>query len=104
MNFIISSLSMSMFLDKRFDLQVNELDKDEFMALAKDAFSCIGQEDIANLLGFAFNREPVKARIGDNLLLAQTYRGVLRFYCIRIVEPLAPIYTEEEIYIEEEMI
>ena len=96
---------MNMFLDKNFDLQVNELEKDEFMALAQNSVSYIGQKDIADILGFAHNREQIQVRIGDNLLLAQTYRkGVIRFYCIRIVEPLAPIYTEEELFIEEEMI
>ena len=105
MNFIISGLSMNMFLDKNFDLQVNEIGEEEFMALAENGVSYIGQKDIADILGFAHNREQIQVRIGDNLLLAQTYRkGVLRFYCIRIVEPLAPIYTEEEVYIHEEMI
>ncbi len=104
MKFIISSLSPGMFQAKNWDLKFHELTEEEFQALAIDGFSYIGHEDIAELTGFAYNKDPVHARIGDVLLLAQKYRGVLRFYCIQILESSTPLFREEELYIEEEMI
>jgi hypothetical protein len=104
MKFIISSISMGMFMNPSFDLKVDELTEDEFQALAYDGYSCIGHEDIAKTTGFAYNKEPVKARPGDLLLLAQKYRGVLRFHGIQVLESENPLSREEEYYIEEEMI
>ena len=104
MKFIISSLSPGMFQEKNFDLKFHELSEDEFQALALDGFSHIGHEDIADLTGFAYNKDPVHARVGDVLLLAQKYRGVLRFYCIQVVESETPLFREEELYADEEMI
>lgn len=104
MKFIISNLSPNMFDIQEFDLKFHELSEDEFHALAMDGFSHIGHKDIASLTGFAYNKDPVHARIGDILLLAQMYRGALRFYRIQVVESDNPLFREEEIYIEEEMI
>ena len=104
MKFIISSLSPSMFAHKDFDLKFHELAEDEFQALALDGFSHIGHEDIAKATGYAYNKDPVHARIGDVLLLAQVYRGALRFYCIQVVESSTPLFREEELFIDEEMI
>jgi hypothetical protein len=104
MKFIISSISPGMFQAKNWDLKFHELTEEEFQALAMDGFSHIGHQDIAEVTGFAYNKDPVHARIGDVLLLAQKYRGVLRFYCIQVVESSTPLFREEELYIEEEMI
>ena len=104
MKFIISSLSPGMFQERNFDLKFHELSEDEFQALSLDGFSHIGHEDIADLTGFAYNKDPVHARVGDVLLLAQKYRGVLRFYCIQVVESETPLFREEELLIDEEMI
>ena len=104
MKFIISSLSPSMFTHKDFDLKFHELTEEEFQALALDGFSHIGHEDIAKATGYAYNKDPVYARIGDVLLLAQVYRGSLRFYCIQVVESDTPMFREEELLIDEEMI
>ena len=95
---------MGMFMDPSFDLKVDELSEDEFQALAYDGYSCIGHEDIAKLTGFAYNKEPVKARVGDMLLLAQMYHGTLRFHGILVMDSEAPMIREEELYAEEEMI
>lgn len=100
MKFIVSSLSPSMFLAKDFDLKFHELTEDEFQALAYDGYSCIGAEDIAQATGFAYNKEIVKCRIGDVLLLAQLYKGTMRFYCIQVVESSSPLLREDEIYAE----
>ena len=90
-----------MFVDKDFILHTHELSEDEFQVLAYDGYSCIGQEDIAQATGFALNREPVKARIGDILLLAQLYNGVLKFYCIQVMGSDTPLLREEELAYEE---
>jgi hypothetical protein len=101
MKFIISNLSPKMFpINEDFDLRVHHLTEDEFQALAYDGFSCIGHEDIANLTGFAYNKENVNTRIGDVLLLAEMNKGSLRFYCIQVVESNSPLLREEELYAE----
>ena len=104
MKFIISRYSPKMIMAKDFDLKWHSLTEDEFQALAYDAISHIGQEDIAELTNFAYNKQPLQLRVGDILLIAQKYRGVLRFYCIQVVESSTPLFREEELYIEEEMI
>lgn len=103
MKFIISSLSLTMFQEKNYDLRIHELTEDEFQALAIDGYSHIGHSDIADVTGFAYNKDPVHARINDILLLVQLYRGTLRFYCIQVVESNTPLFREE-IYIEKELI
>lgn len=85
-------------------LHGDEITEEEFQALAYDAYSCIGQEDIAELTGFAYNKESVKARPGDILLVANKYKGTLKFHCLRVMEAESPLYREEELYAEEEMI
>ena len=104
MKFIISSISPAMFIDKNYALLVHELTEDEFQALAFDGISHIGHEDIAEITNFAFNKTPVQARIGDILLMAQKYRGVMQFNCIQVVENPCPLIREQEIYIDEEVI
>ena len=102
MKFIISSNSPKMWpKNKDFDLKVHHLSEDEFHALAYDGFSHIGHEDIAELTGFAYNKDPVHTRIGDVLLLADMDRGALRFYCIQIVESDTPLIREEELEYQE---
>lgn len=100
MKFIISSLSPKMFPKEDFDLKWHHLNEEEFQALAYDGYSCIGHEDIANLIGFAYNKESVKSRIGDVLLLAELDKGVLRFYCIQVCKSSTPLLREEELYAE----
>ena len=93
-----------MFIDKNYALLVHELTEDEFQMLAYDGISHIGHEDIAEITNFAFNKTPVQVRIGDVLLVAQKYRGVMQFNCIQVVENTTPLVREEELYIEEELI
>ena len=101
MKFIISRYSPKMIQAMQFDLAWSRLSEEEFRLASYDAYSCIGAKDVADLLGFAYNVEPVKARIGDTLLLADWNNGVLDFYCIRIYEPQTPLVREEEIEYEE---
>ena len=102
MKFITSSISMAMFMAKDYDLKVHELTEEEFQALAYDAISHIGKEDIAELTNFAYNKQPLQLRVGDVLLIAQKYRGELRFHCIQVMESESPMLRTEEIYIDEE--
>ena len=105
MKFIISRYSPKMILAKDFDLKWHSLTENEFQAMAYDAYSCIGAEDVAKLTGFAYNKEPVRARPGDILLLADWDNGTLVFYCIQVLASESPLLREEEIeYLEEEMI
>ena len=104
MKFIISRYSPKMIMAKDFDLKWHQLTEEEFQALAYDAYSCIGAEDVANLTGFAYNKEPVRARVGDILLLADYDKGVLIFYCIQICNSETPLFREEELEYIEEMI
>ena len=104
MKFIISRYSPKMIMAKDFDLKWHSLSEDEFQALAYDAYSCIGAEDVANLTGFAYNKEPVRARTGDILLLADWDNGTLVFYCIQVCPSETPLFREDELDYIEEMI
>ena len=107
MKFIVSTFNPTkMVIDSNFDLEVRELTEDEFLALCLDAdsYSCVGYEDVALMLNVAHNREPVKARIGDEILFADMNNGVLEYSCIRICAPMTQLEREEELYIEDEMI
>jgi hypothetical protein len=101
MKFIISRYSPKMIQARDFDLKWHELSEDEFQSLAYDAYSCIGAEDVATLTGFAYNKESVKARPGDILLLADWDNGDLVYYRIQIVESETPLFREEELEYQE---
>ena len=104
MKFIISTFSPNMFMAKDFDLKFHRLTEDEFQALSYDAYSCVGYEDVAQALNIAYNKETVKARPGDILLLAQMNNGNLDFYCIQVLESEAPLLRTDELILDEEMI
>ena len=105
MKFIVSTFNPNkMILDKNYDLRVHSLTEDEFLALCLDAYSCVGYEDVALMLNVAYNKEPVKARIGDYILFADMNKGVLEYSCIQICPSEFPLYREDEYMIDEEMI
>jgi len=105
MKFIISTFSPKMFIEADFDLKWHRLSEDEFQALIYDAYSCVGYEDVAGMLNVAHNKEPVKARTGDILLLADLSNGVLEYWCIQICPSESPLVRAEELeFLEEEMI
>lgn len=105
MKFIVSTFNPNkMVVPNNFDMEKRELTKDEFHALCFDAYSCVGYEDVAVMLNVAFNKEPVKARIGDTILLADLNKGVLEYSCIRILPPQTALIREDELIIDEEMI
>ena len=93
-----------MIIDKNYDLRVHELTEDEFLALCLDAYSCVGYEDVAVMLNVAYNKEPVKARIGDTILFADMNKGTLEYSCIQICPSEFPLVREDEYLIDEEMI
>ena len=104
MKFIISTFSMSMILDKDFDLKIHKLTEEEFQVLSYDAYSCVGYEDVAKILNVAYNREAVKARVGDVLLLATLNKsGTMEFSCIQVCSSETPLLRQEELLIDEEM-
>ena len=98
MKFIISSYSPNMIQANDFSLDWHEVSEEEFQQLIYDAYSCVGHEDIADAINVAFNKEPVKARIGDVLLYANLERGVLKFYCILVCNSIRDLIREEEMY------
>ena len=104
MKFIISTFSPSMFLLTDFDLRWHRLTEEEFQALLYDAYSCVGYEDVAKLIGVAHNKEPVKCRDGDLLLLAQMSNGTLEYWCIQVCQSEYPLVRTDELMIDEEMI
>ena len=105
MKFIVSTFNPNkMIIDKNYDLRVHELNEEEFQALILDAYSCVGYEDVAIMLNVAYNKEPVKARIGDTILFADMNKGTLEYSCIQICPSEFPLIREEELIIDEEMI
>ena len=101
MKYITTSISLSMVQSNDYDLEIHRLSEDEFKVLIKDAYSCVGYQDVADILGIEYNKEPVKARPGDILYVANLQQGTLKFFCVRVVENKNELLRE---YIEEEMI
>lgn len=105
MKFIISTFSPKMFIESDFDLKWHKLTEDEFHALMLDAYSCVGYQDVATMLNVAHNKEPVKARVHDILLLADLTNGNLEYWCIQVCPSETPLIRTEELeFLEEEMI
>ncbi|MBP5421755.1 MAG: hypothetical protein J6Y78_04840 [Paludibacteraceae bacterium] len=94
MKFIISSLSPGMVQHGDFMLSFHEVTDEEFQALIYDGYSCVGHQDIADAINVAHNKEPVHARPGDVLLYANMERGVLKFYCIQVLQSLNVLERE----------
>ena len=92
-----------MFIANDFDLRWHKLTEEEFQALAYDAYSCVGYKDVATMINVAHNKEPVKARPGDILLLAQLSNGNLEYYCIQVCPSEFPLVRTEELMLDEEM-
>jgi len=101
MKFIISSFSWEMFDQANITVDRYKLSEEEFQMAIIDAVSHVGHEDIAKLINVTYNKDPVHARIGDILLYANKYRGVLKFYLLIPRENEIPLYREEELYAEE---
>jgi hypothetical protein len=96
MKFIVSSLSPAMVNLNDFAWVFHEVSEEEFQALTFDAYSCVGHQDIADALAVAYNKEPVHARPNDILLYANLERGVLKFYCIQVLQTWSILQREIE--------
>ena len=104
MKFIISTFSPKMFINNDFDLKFHRLTEEEFQEFIIDAYSCVGYEDVAEMLNVAHNKEPVRARINDILLLADYSNGNLEYWCIHVCSSEFPLVRADELIIDEEMI
>lgn len=100
MKYIVANISLSMFQSEDYTLEVHKLTESEFQALIYDGYSCVGYEDVAAAINVAYNKEAVKCRPGDLLLVANLQRGNLKFYCIRVLDSRNELIRE---YVEEEM-
>lgn len=98
MKFVISSYSPNMIQANDFATDWHEVNEEEFQHLIYDAYSCVGHQDIADAINVAYNKEPVRARIGDVLLYANLERGALKFYCILVCNPIRELMREQELY------
>ena len=107
MKFITSTFSPKMFslIEGDFDLRWHRLSHEEFIAASYDAYSCVGYEDVAKLLNVAHNKESVKVRTDDWLLLADMSNGALEYWCIQVCPSESPLVRADELeFLEEEMI
>ena len=100
MKFITSSLSLSMITARDYHLHIEEIPEEQFKEQIYDAYSCVGYQDVADELNVAYNKEPVKARPGDELLIANLQQGKLKYYQVEVQEPRQMNYNTEEEMIE----
>jgi len=77
MIFLASSFSFQMITNFPSDLHTDEITKEKFDYYKQHAISYMGNEDLANLLNVDYNRESLKLRGGDVLLVAQLMGGKL---------------------------
>lgn len=96
MKYLVDKFSMNMFIEDDLIFKRHKLDEEEFMYLTQDAYSCVASEDIANILGVAFNPEYVRARVGDIIFVANMHKGVLEFYCIQVCPNTHPLLRTTE--------
>lgn len=77
MIFLANSFSFQMITNFPFDSHTEEITKEKFDYYKQHAVSYMGNEDLANLLDVDYNRESLKLRGGDVLLVAQLMGGKL---------------------------
>ena len=114
MIFLANSFSLQMITRFPSDYKVDELTKEKFDYYKQHAVSYIGHRDIANLLGVEYNRESLKLREGDALLVAQVVGGRLpegattlphdvsiRYFCVHMLKSNNGLKETEKILMEE---
>lgn len=114
MIYICNSISPQMMTSTDMNYSIHEITEEQFYEAieSKETWSCVGHRDLANILGVAYNRESIKVRDGDYLLIAQLNNGrlpkgatslpedmVLKFYCVRISKSM-PLFSEGNYYDE----
>lgn len=101
MKYITNSFSIQMLREPNALISIHALEYDEFKSLSHNAYSVVGHEDLANVLGVKYNRESIKLNPGDVCFVAQTWGGrlpegtkklpegvELRFCCVKILDNL----------------
>ena len=114
MKFIANAFSLQMPIMPSGLAQWNEITKERFDYLCQDAISYVGHEDIAKMLGVECNRETLKLRENDVLLVAQVTGGrlpkgatklpddvTIKYYCVQIIEANTKLLGKEKIIMEE---
>lgn len=114
MKFIANAFSLQMLTTTGGCMQWNEISKEKFDLLTQDAISYVGHEDMAHMLNVEYNRETLKLREGDVLLVAQVTGGrlptgattlpgnvTIRYYCVQIVKTNTDLFGNEKILMEE---
>ena len=77
MIFLTNSFSLQMLTSFPSDFRCVEISKEKFDYYKEHAVSYIGHQDLAYLLSVDYNRESLKLREGDILLVAQLMGGRL---------------------------
>ena len=114
MKFIANAFSLQMPIMSSGLAQWNEITKERFDYLCQDAISYVGHEDIAKMLSVECNRETLKLREKDVLLVAQVTGGrlpkgatklpddvTIKYYCVQIIEANTKLLDKEKISMEE---
>ena len=114
MIFLANSFSLQMLTTFPSDYRCMEINKEKFDYYKQHAVSYVGHRDLANLLHVDYNRESLKLREGDVLLVAQIIGGRLpegattlphnvsiKYLCVQVLKSNNGL-LESEITIEEE--
>lgn len=77
MIYIANAFSTQMLPNKNMIVYFEEISADEFFNCAEKGYSCMGNKNLAKLLGLEYNKEPIHLQKDDIVLLAQLYGGKL---------------------------
>ena len=114
MIFLANSFSLQMLTTFPSKYECIEISKEKFDYYKEHALSYIGHKDLANLLNVNYNRESLKLREGDVLLVAQITGGRLpegattlphnvsiKYLCVKMLESNTGFIESEKIKMEE---
>lgn len=115
MIFLTSSFSLKMLTSFPSDYRCDKISKEKFDYYKQHAVSYMGNKGLANILNVDYNREPLKLRGGDFVLVADINGGripddattlphnvTLRYLCVQIKSNNGfDIESEEKIIMEE---
>lgn len=99
MIFLANSFSLQMLTTFPSNYRCDEISKEKFDYYKEHAVSYVGHKDLAKLLNVDYNRESLKLRDGDILLVAQITGGRLpegattlphnvsiKYLCVQVLE------------------
>ena len=114
MIFLANSFSLQMLTTFPSDYRCIEISKEKFDYYKQHAMSYVGHKDLANLLNVDYNRESLKSREGDVLLVAQIIGGRLpegaitlphnvsiKYLCVQVLKSDDGFVESEKIIMEE---